>query len=830
MVCSKSGQHPIIVGQAAYNSAYGTSFAAGSNCNAPGSTLTTCDGLVRVSDTETFGFNTLIAPTAKMSLPLEPKAIHDEMNATTFDDYGRMQATLGLEAQPPTPGLQNVTLYPYVNPATELVDATSLPKNAVLFDADTGLPVSDVKITPISSAADGTQIWRITHNGVDTHPIHFHLFDVQALNRVTWDNIIIPNDANELGWKETLRVSPLEDTIVALRPIIPELPFELPNAIRNLNPAMPTGATAGFNNIDAQGLPTAPITNQLVNFGWEYVFHCHILSHEEMDMMRPVLIAMPPNAPDGLVARLYRVSGNTGNVALSWNDNSINETSYAIERLVGGVWTQIGTVISPLNLVNTKGLRSYIDVNNIDIRQSYQYRVIALNTVGGVSTGGFPAVTVKSAYTAVATTILSPAAPTNLSATLQAGPQVRLTWTDNANIETGFVIERSVNGGAFSTLANPAANATTYTDTAVTLGETYAYRVAATGALQSLFSNTVTVLIAIPAAPTNLQAIPVRINNNRQRVTLTWVDNATNESGFTIQWSANVDFTTISGTLNPGANATTALTGNIARQVWYFRIRANNGIGSSIWTTIGGIQPAALELDAPKSPLVFLSSFDFGLSDWTDEFGELQVNAATAMGDNGWFGLEASWDEDDPDVSYQSAYVNHQIGEELGSYMVNFFFDPHSTVIASPVDIFTGLDATGGKIFGVQFQSLADNPGLYQVRGWAKTEISDIFTDWVTVSDAAQNIQLDWQSDADSILNLYIQDEMVASIGGDTSLYQLAEERFGPSTGVGSTLSTAGMTTIQTVYLDEFISLSTETTQPYTPLVPAVIYIPSIMR
>ena len=68
---------------------------------------------------------------------------------------------------------------------------------------DTGLPVSDVKITPIASATDGTQIWRITHNGVDTHPIHFHLYDVQVLNRVTWDNIIIPTDPTELGWKDT---------------------------------------------------------------------------------------------------------------------------------------------------------------------------------------------------------------------------------------------------------------------------------------------------------------------------------------------------------------------------------------------------------------------------------------------------------------------------------------------------------------------------------------------------------------------------------------------------------------------------------------------------
>src|SRR5450756_2607816 len=278
----ESGQHPIIVGQAAYNSAYGTSFSSGSNCNPipndPNPAFPICDGMVRVNDTETFGFNTLKKPTTKTSMPLQPKALHDEMNSTTFDDFGRMQATLGVEAQPPTPGLQNVVLFPYVNPSTELIDGTNLPKNVVTYDSVTGEPVSDVKITPLTDAADGTQIWRITHNGVDTHPIHFHLYDVQILNRVTWDNIIIPTEPSELGWKDTVRMSPLEDTIVALRPIVPEVPWEVPNAIRDLNPSMPEGSTAMFNNMDPQGIPTADITNQLVNFGWEYVYHCHILS------------------------------------------------------------------------------------------------------------------------------------------------------------------------------------------------------------------------------------------------------------------------------------------------------------------------------------------------------------------------------------------------------------------------------------------------------------------------------------------------------------------------------------------------------------------------
>ena len=53
-------------------------------------------------------------------------------------------------------------------------------------------------------------------------------------------------------------MAPLEDTIVALRPIVPEVPWELPNSIRTLNPMMPTGSTAMFNNIDPQGNPTDP--------------------------------------------------------------------------------------------------------------------------------------------------------------------------------------------------------------------------------------------------------------------------------------------------------------------------------------------------------------------------------------------------------------------------------------------------------------------------------------------------------------------------------------------------------------------------------------------
>ena len=276
----ESSVDPIIVGQAPYNSAYGTNFVASGWCNSPTNPSPRCDGYARISDQggTKLNFNTLAQPNQKLALPIEPKGMHDETNSTNFDEFGRMIAIIGLEVFPATPGLQNFVPYPFVNPPTELIDATNLPRG-------------DVKVTPITTA-DGSQVWKITHNGVDTHPIHFHLFNVQLLNRVTWDNIIIPPDKTELGWKDTVRVSPLEDTIVALRPIIPVLPFEVPNSVRRLNPMAPAGASMGFNSVDPAGNPTAPITNEYVNFGWEYVWHCHILSHEEMDMMRPMAVAM----------------------------------------------------------------------------------------------------------------------------------------------------------------------------------------------------------------------------------------------------------------------------------------------------------------------------------------------------------------------------------------------------------------------------------------------------------------------------------------------------------------------------------------------------------
>jgi len=620
----ESGQHPIIVGQAPYNSAYGTNFVPSGWCNAPGATgaaATNCDGYARIQEgkdpTDTFGFNSLkgtLAPgVGKLQIPLQPKGMHDEMNAAAFDEYGRMEANLGLEAPGATPLLQNIILYPYVNPQTEIIDATNLPKG-------------DVNVQAISSASDGTQIWKITHNGVDTHPIHFHMYDVQIINRVTWDNIIIAPEATELGWKETIRVSPLEDTYIALRPIVPTLPFQLPNSIRTLNPAMPKDSLLGFSNVDAAGNPVTGadvITNVLVNFGWEYVYHCHILSHEEKDMMRPVSVALPPQTPDRLSAPATAL---VAGLTLAWFDNSLDETAFVVQRNDGAGWVDLATLgidgspaPTPLDTLNTLGSRTYVDSTYpaADPAPAYSYRVVALNAVG--YGGKFMQTTVQSISAPVVAGGTVPAAPTVLAGTLLAGGggpnglQVALTWTDNAINETGFVVERSIAGsGAWSQIGtvNAAVTGTggtgTFTDITVAPGISYNYRVAAANASGlSPYSNVILIVVpTMPAAPSGLTAtgqFPLTIN-------LAWTDNSNNETGFTIQRATNAAFTAGLTTFTVGPNVNTYPDAPVVGGTTYsYRVRADNGVVASAWSntatvTFPAVPAVPAGLDAKQQP------------------------------------------------------------------------------------------------------------------------------------------------------------------------------------------------------------------------------------
>jgi FtsP/CotA-like multicopper oxidase with cupredoxin domain len=229
-------------------------------------------------------------------------------------DYGRMNATLGVEL-----------------PLTNFLTQTTIPLGYI------------DPVTEVIKQGD-TQLWHITHNGVDTHFIHFHLFNVQVINRSAWDGTKRPPDQNELGWKDTVRMNPLEDILVALQPIQPILPFPIRDSYRAMDVTMPAGSNCPdpanltvnsptpppcsiFTNRDPITNNPTPTPNGVVNYGWEYVWHCHILGHEENDMMRAIAFNVPPEAPSNLT-----VAAATTGLNLSWTDNSASETGFTLER------------------------------------------------------------------------------------------------------------------------------------------------------------------------------------------------------------------------------------------------------------------------------------------------------------------------------------------------------------------------------------------------------------------------------------------------------------------------------------------------------------------
>ncbi|HEY7117849.1 MAG TPA: PA14 domain-containing protein [Tepidisphaeraceae bacterium] len=74
-----------------------------------------------------------------------------------------------------------------------------------------------------------------------------------------------------------------------------------------------------------------------------------------------------------------------------------------------------------------------------------------------------------------------PATPAGLAATALSSSQIRLNWQDVAN-ETGYKLERSLDGANWAQIATPAAGATSYTDSGLSGNTKYFYRLRATNA------------------------------------------------------------------------------------------------------------------------------------------------------------------------------------------------------------------------------------------------------------------------------------------------------------------------------------------------------------
>ncbi len=196
----------------------------------------------------------------------------------------------------PLDGLDNSSIStPGPGYVTRLSDATNTrqltldevmgpngPAMAMLNGSMWDDPVTE---TPLLGA---TEVWKIVNTTADAHPIHLHLVQFQLVNRQRFNlnkymrdymggmsapdvtPYLIGHPAapppNEAGWKDTFKMFPDEVTTVIAR-----------FAPQDDSPSYDFDATAEPG----------------------YAWHCHILEHEDNEMMRPLKV-MAPSMPKPL--------------------------------------------------------------------------------------------------------------------------------------------------------------------------------------------------------------------------------------------------------------------------------------------------------------------------------------------------------------------------------------------------------------------------------------------------------------------------------------------------------------------------------------------------
>ena len=303
----------------------------------------------------------------------------------------------------------------------------------------------------------------------------------------------------------------------------------------------------------------------------------------------------PPVAPSNLSG----TSGGAYLINLTWSDNASNELGYRIESKIGATGTyELLTTLGPNTRATT--FTSLIEGTQ------YYYRL------QGVNAGG------RSAYSneeSVTTVLISPGGTLNAQAL--SSSQVLLTWSDNSATETGYTIERSpVTDTNYTQIATVGANTTSFTDSGLSEATKYWYRVQAYNTYTTSAYSTerqVTTLYNIPAAPSGLTITSLLSN----KVTLSWVDNSGDESGFKIQrkQGATGTYATIKTT---GANVTSYTDKDSALRdgtLYYYRVCATNAAGDSAFSNeASGTTPLAKPTSATATAV---SSSQINLT-WID--------------------------------------------------------------------------------------------------------------------------------------------------------------------------------------------------------------------
>ena len=162
------------------------------------------------------------------------------------DEFGRLQPMLG-------------TAEPVINMKGDTVTGTQ-PWH---------MPITE------NPQLGATEIWEIYNTTEDAHPIHVHLVHFDIIERAPFSGDVIPQPVTQHDGSQAQGFR-LENIVVDEEDAVPASATE--KGPKDMVIAYPEQVTRIKMTFDKPG---------------RYVWHCHILSHEDHDMMRPLHVGSP---------------------------------------------------------------------------------------------------------------------------------------------------------------------------------------------------------------------------------------------------------------------------------------------------------------------------------------------------------------------------------------------------------------------------------------------------------------------------------------------------------------------------------------------------------
>lgn len=405
-----------------------------------------------------------------------------------------------------------------------------------------------------------------------------------------------------------------------------DIPDNQDNCPNNANPDQKDGDGDGKGDVcdNCKDKPNADQLNSDADSLGDACDNCKDISNEDQkdtnsNGIGDVCETTTVNVPTELEATAV----SSSQINVKWTDKANNETGFELERANGAC--ALGNPFAKIQdlPVNTS---TYNDVG-LNPSRTFCYRVRA---VAGAVNSDYSN---KDDATTLPGSDPAPSDPTNLQANGISISEILVIWTNTANNETGFELERANGacdaGNAFVKIQDLPANTTSFTDPGLPNSTTFCYRVrAVNNATPSGYSNrddgtTLTPGTNVPSDPTQLTADATGPNS----IEVKWTDNANNEDGYMVEradgaCAATSQFAVI-GQVATGAGTGSQMiyTDNSVNpaSTYCYRVRAFNGGGNSNYSNMDDATTPAEGPDAPDDLNADPTSPTSVTVTWTDD-------------------------------------------------------------------------------------------------------------------------------------------------------------------------------------------------------------------